>query len=94
VGSDVFKFVNQALDPLEFEIGFAKNELVSVATRAAIDLAIVDLIEKGEKKEMWKFKSIPVKKNTTPKKQEKEQEKTKSTATFKRDKSPLSKIKR
>jgi len=91
VGSDVFKFVNQALDPLEIEIGFAKNELVSVATRAAIDLAIVDLIEQGEKKEMWKFKTPPVKKTTPPKKQVK---KEKPTINSKKDKSILSGIKR
>ena len=56
VGSDMFKYVKNALNPLEIEYGFAKNELVSVATRAAIDLAIVDLISKGEEKKMWKFK--------------------------------------
>ena len=94
VGSDMFKFVNQALDPLEFEIGFAKNELVSVATRAAIDLAIVDLIEKGERKKMWKFKPTPINKKTTPKKQENEKTKEKPVANSKRDKSLLSKIKR
>ena len=49
--------MKDALNPLEIEIGFAKNELVSVATRAAIDLAIVDLVTKGEKKQMWKFKA-------------------------------------
>jgi len=59
VGTDVFKYVKDALNPLEIEFGFAKNELVSVATRAAIDMAIVDLITKGEKKEMWKFKKSP-----------------------------------
>ena len=91
VGSDVFKFVNDALDPLEIEIGFAKNELVSVATRAAIDLAIVDLIEKGEKKEMWKFKNQPIKEVPEPKTQQK---KEKTTANVRRDKSPLSRIKR
>ena len=91
VGSDVFKFVNDALDPLEIEIGFAKNELVSVATRAAIDLAIVDLIEKGEKKEMWKFKKQPIKEVPAPKTQQK---KEKTTANVRRDKSPLSRIKR
>jgi len=91
VGSDVFKFVNDALDPLEIEIGFAKNELVSVATRAAIDLAIVDLIEKGEKKEMWKFKKQPIKEVPEPKTQQK---KEKTTANVRRDKSPLSRIKR
>jgi len=62
VGSDVFKYVKDALNPLEIEIGFAKNELVSVATRAAIDLAIVDLITKGEKKKMWKFKETSTEK--------------------------------
>ena len=56
VGTDVFKYVKDALNPLEIEFGFAKNELVSVATRAAIDMAIVDLITKGEKKKMWKFR--------------------------------------
>ena len=91
VGSDVFKFVNDALDPLEIEIGFAKNELVSVATRAAIDLAIIDLIEKGEKKKMWKFKKQPKKEEPAPKPQQKKQ---KPTASIKRDNSVLSRIKR
>jgi curli production assembly/transport component CsgG len=91
VGSDVFKFVNDALDPLEIEIGFAKNELVSVATRAAIDLAIVDLIEKGENKKMWKFKKPLVKEAPEPKTQQK---KEKTTANVRRDKSRLSGIKR
>ena len=91
VGSDVFKFVNDALDPLEIEIGFAKNELVSVATRAAIDLAIVDLIEKGENKKMWKFKKPLVKEVLEPKTQQK---KEKTTANVRRDKSRLSGIKR
>ena len=91
VGSDVFKFVNDALDPLEIEIGFAKNELVSVATRAAIDLAIIDLIEKGEKKKMWKFKKQPVKEAPKPKPEQKKEE---TAANVKRDKSPLSRIKR
>ena len=91
VGSDVFKFVNDALDPLEIEIGFAKNELVSVATRAAIDLAIIDLIEKGEEKKMWKFKKQPKKEEPDPKPQQKKQ---KPTASIKRDNSVLSRIKR
>jgi len=86
VGSDVFKFVNGALDPLEIEVGFAKNELVSVATRAAIDLAIIDLIEKGEKKKMWKFK----KGKPEPKPHKKEEK----PPVIKKDKSVLSRIKR
>jgi len=65
IGSDVFKYVKNALNPLEIEIGFAKNELVSVATRAAIDLAIVDLINKGENKKMWKFKAPEINEQPT-----------------------------
>tara|TARA_A100001515_G_scaffold31279_2_gene24400 strand:+ start:4791 stop:5675 length:885 start_codon:yes stop_codon:yes gene_type:complete len=92
LGSDVFKFVNQALDSLEFEIGYAKNELVSVATRAAIDLAILDLIEKGEKNKMWKFKKSTVKK--LPKITEKEQVKKEPLSKNKKYKSSFNKIKR
>ena len=55
VGSDVFKYVKNEVNPLEIEFGFAKNEMVSVATRAAIDLAIINIVKKGEKKGMWKF---------------------------------------
>ena len=55
VGSDVFKYVKNEVNPLEIEFGFAKNEMVSVATRAAIDLAIINLVKKGEEKGMWKF---------------------------------------
>ena len=55
VGSDVFKYVKNEVNPLEVEYGFAKNEMVSVATRAAIDLAIINIVKKGEEKGMWKF---------------------------------------
>ena len=55
VGSDVFKYVKNEVNPLEIEFGFAKNEMVSVATRAAIDLAIINIVKKGEEKGMWKF---------------------------------------
>ena len=63
LGSDVFKYVKNAINPLEIEYGFAKNEMVSVATRAAIDLAIMNLIEKGEEKDMWKFVNTPAEGN-------------------------------
>ena len=59
VGSDVFKYVKNEVNPLEVEYGFAKNEMVSVATRAAIDLAIINIVNKGEKKGMWKFANTP-----------------------------------
>ena len=63
LGSDVFKYVKNAINPLEIEYGFAKNEMTSVATRAAIDLAIINIIEKGEEKGMWKFVNTPAEDN-------------------------------
>ena len=63
LGSDVFKYVKNDINPLEIEYGFAKNEMVSVATRAAIDLAIINLINKGEEKGMWKFINTPAEGN-------------------------------
>jgi len=63
VGSDVFKYVKNEVNPLEVEYGFAKNEMVSVATRAAIDLAIINIVNKGEKKGMWKFINNPTEGN-------------------------------
>lgn len=60
IGSDVFKYVKNEVNPLEVEYGFAKNEMVSVATRAAIDLAIINIVKKGEEKGMWKFVNTPV----------------------------------
>ena len=76
---------------VESEYIVAKNELVSVATRAAIDLSIVDLIKKGEKKKMWKFKKEQKKEEPAPKPQQKKEE---PNVINKRDKSVLSRIKR
>ena len=43
-------------EPLEAEIGTALNEPVNVATRLAIELAVCNLIEKGEQKNLWAYK--------------------------------------
>ena len=51
-----FKFVDIETKPVEAELGFAKNELVSAAVRSAIDKAIIDLIYQGEQKKLWAFK--------------------------------------
>jgi len=40
----------------EGELGFANNESGNVAVRAAIDQAVIELIHKGEKQGLWKFK--------------------------------------
>ena len=39
------------------EVGVALNEPVNVAVRLAIELAVCDLIERGNNKKLWAFKS-------------------------------------
>ena len=41
---------------LETEAGISQNESVTYAVRKAIEAAIIQLIEDGEKKKLWKFK--------------------------------------
>ena len=42
--------------PVESEIGRATNEPANIAVRKAIERAVVDIVDKGEKQELWKFK--------------------------------------
>ena len=44
---------------LEVETGFAKNEPVTFAVRKAIEKGVVDMINKGAKKNLWEF-DVPV----------------------------------
>ena len=39
----------------EAEIGYARNERVSIATRKAIDACIIDLMIQGDEKGLWNF---------------------------------------
>jgi curli production assembly/transport component CsgG len=50
----------------EGEIGFANNESGNLALRAAIDAAVCELIYKGERQGLWKFKSVPPVKPVKP----------------------------
>lgn len=58
-GADVFRFLDMGTKALELEAGNAVNEPVNYAVRSAIEQAIVDLINQGEKKELWKFMGKP-----------------------------------
>ena len=42
-------------DYKEFEDGVAKNESVTVATRAAIEAAVVAISKQGDKRGYWKL---------------------------------------
>jgi len=41
---------------LETEAGFTQNESVTYAVRKSIEAAVVQIVKKGEEKELWEFK--------------------------------------
>lgn len=55
-GADVFRFLDLGTRALEIEAGSAVNEPTNFAVRAAIEAAIVEIVMKGEAKDLWKFK--------------------------------------
>tara|TARA_B100001778_G_C18521759_1_gene599210 strand:- start:169 stop:1008 length:840 start_codon:yes stop_codon:yes gene_type:complete len=52
-GFDVFKFVDMDTQLVEIEDGVAENESVTVATRAAIEAAVVAIIIQGDERGYW-----------------------------------------
>ena len=52
-GFDVFKFVDMDTELVEYEDGVARNESITYATRAAIEAAVVALIEQGDARGFW-----------------------------------------
>ena len=50
---DVFKFVDMDTQLVEIEDGVAENESVTVATRAAIEAAVVAIIIQGDARGFW-----------------------------------------
>lgn len=59
-GADVFRFLDLGTKALELEAGNAVNEPTNYAVRAAIEAAVVELVNEGEKKGLWKFKTSKV----------------------------------
>lgn len=51
-----FKFFNQGTTAFENEIGSTSTEPGIYAVKAAIDLAVEELVYQGEQKNIWKFK--------------------------------------
>ena len=56
-GADVFKFLDLGTQALEIETGYAANEPVNYAVRAAIEAGIIEMIYEGERKGLWRFKN-------------------------------------
>lgn len=57
VGINVFKFFDMGTKLLETEVGFTQNESATYAVRKAIEQAVIQVINDGEKIDLWKFKN-------------------------------------
>ena len=55
-GTTALKFFNQATRAFEFDSSQTFNEPGNYALRSAIETAVVELINKGERSGLWKFK--------------------------------------
>ena len=53
VSGTFFKYIDTDTMPVEGELGYARNERVSIATRKAIDACVIDLILQGDNKGLW-----------------------------------------
>lgn len=51
----VLKFINEGTQVFELESGIALNEPATLAVKAAVDAAVVELIKEGERKDVWDF---------------------------------------
>ena len=54
----VFKFLDAGTKLLETEIGYTENESATYAVRKAMDAAVMELIEEGERTGLWEFKDV------------------------------------
>jgi len=63
-GITALRFFNQNTDSFEFDSSQSFNEPGNYALRSAIEQGIVELIKKGERQGLWKFKTSVV--NPTP----------------------------
>jgi curli production assembly/transport component CsgG len=55
-GATALKFFNQATQAFEFDSSQTFNEPGNYALRSAIETAVIELINKGERTGLWKFK--------------------------------------
>ena len=55
----VLKFLNNGTQAFEAEAGLTINEPGTLAVKATIESAVVELIKEGERKGVWDFKKLP-----------------------------------
>ena len=54
-GGDVFRFIEEGTQLLEFEDGVGNNESVTYATRTAIEAAVLELVYQGHHRGFWEI---------------------------------------
>jgi len=52
-GGDVFRFIEQGTELVEYEDGVGNNESVTYAVRTAIEAAVLELVYQGDQRELW-----------------------------------------
>ena len=57
-GGDVFRFIEEGTQLLEFEDGVGNNESVTYATRTAIEAAVLELVYQGHERGFWKIEEV------------------------------------
>ena len=56
IHGDIFRYLDTDTKLIEAEAGAATNEPVGYAVRKAIEKAVVEIVEMGEEKGLWKYK--------------------------------------
>ena len=54
-GGDIFRFIEDGTELVEYESGSTLNESVTYATRTAIEAAVLELVNQGHDRDYWKI---------------------------------------
>ena len=52
-GGDVFRFIEQGTQLIEYEDGIGNNESVTYAVRTAIEAAVLEMVYQGHERGFW-----------------------------------------
>jgi curli production assembly/transport component CsgG len=55
-GGDVFRFIEQGTQLVEYEDGVGNNESVTYAVRTAIEAAVLEMVNQGHQRGFWTIK--------------------------------------
>jgi curli production assembly/transport component CsgG len=57
VSGNLFKFYEHGVTPVEAELGLTANEPNTIAVRSAIEQAVIEIVDQGQKSGLWKYKT-------------------------------------